>query len=204
MRDHKRRIHLFNHSILIRGLALLFALHAFRVYSQKKSISIFPRQYFIQYAGSIGYLSIGAGYRVLKNKSVLSLHYGNIPEKFGGPLHIAAVKFYWEPIQIRIGNFYLKPINPGAFLSYHFGDEYYLFLPRSKYPKLYYWWSSGLRIHPSLSHSLEYNTGRAIQSIGIYLEWNTNDLYIASYFTNREYLKPGDIIKLGIGGFLRF
>jgi hypothetical protein len=184
-----------------------FLLNAFSGHAQIKydTEELIPDELIIQHAGSIGFMSAGAGYTILKKKATISIHYGNVPKKFGGPLHIAAIKFQWKPFNIHLGNFSFQPVNPGVFASYHFGDEYFLLLPRNKYPKLYYWWSSGLRIHPTLSHALEYNFPQEpIKSAGIYFEWNTNDLYIASYFENRKVLKPGDIIKLGIGCMVRF
>lgn len=55
--------------------------------AQKKSFLV-PDAAIIQYAGSIGYFSVGAGYEIFKNKrGNIDFNYGYVPASKGGKLH---------------------------------------------------------------------------------------------------------------------
>jgi hypothetical protein len=48
-----------------------------------------PDEAILQYAGSIGYLSVGGGYKLFKNeRGNLDFLYGYVPASAGGRLHI--------------------------------------------------------------------------------------------------------------------
>lgn len=183
---------------------LLFLLPE-RVHAQFPEVLV-PKEAVIQYAGSIGYLSAGAGYHLFKNKrGSLDFHYGFVPKAKGGDLHIVSAKFAYRPVEIRLkklGSIY--PVNPGVFLSYHFGKEFDLHWDKSQYEEGYYWWSSALRPHLSISNELKLDAikllrGSKIRSVSIYSEFNTNELYLISYLQNMSGLHLTDIFKLGFG-----
>ena len=167
---------------------------------------LIPETAIIQHAGSIGYFSIGGGYELFqKKKGSLDLAWGYVPKSKGGSQHIIAAKFAYRPISIKIKDITtINLFNPGVFFSYHPGDKYYITLNKEQYPKGYYWWSSAIRMHISLSTEFKFKTSRntsnsRIKHLSIYSEINTNDLYFVSYFPNQEYLNISDIIKLGLG-----
>jgi len=166
-----------------------------------------PDQIGIQYAGSIGYYSLGVGYNLLKEKSTLSFHYGYVPEVKGGELHIGTVKFDYKPFAIPIGKqLIFHPFNPVVFLSYTFGENFGLTFDRDQYAKGYYFWSPALREHLGASSELKIlgDKSSRIKSISLYTEANTNDLYLISWYNNKGRVPFLDIFHLGFGVKMNF
>ncbi|TZF84139.1 hypothetical protein FW774_10300 [Pedobacter sp. BS3] len=172
---------------------------------------LIPHTATLQYAGSIGFFSAGAGYSFFgKDKGSLDISYGFVPKAVGGPLNILAAKFAWRPFLIPVSNWgTLFPINPGMFISYHMGSNYSRFWDKNTYEKGYYWWSTALRPHISLSTEIKINAAKLlgqskIKYISLYNEFNTNELYLISYIQNRHALRLHQIIKMGIGAKFYF
>ncbi len=167
---------------------------------------LIPETAMIQRAGSIGYNSFGLGYNLFrKNTGSLDLAWGYVPKSKGGRQDIFAAKFAYRPFKIRIKELIvINPINPGLFVSHHPGGKFHTTFNKNQYPDGYYWWSSAVRIHASLSTEIKINTPKSLSSTGIeqfalYTELNTNELYAVSWFKNKDYLPFKDILKLGIG-----
>jgi hypothetical protein len=153
-----------------------------------------------QYAGSIGYASLGIGYRTSKRTS-FSLHYGYVPQHKGGELNIAAAKFLVNTYTFRISEaLQFEPFRFGAMVSYHFGREFRSSWPTQRYPDGYYWWKTSLRAHVVSQTSLTLHLNNArLHSLTAYIDFNTNELYLISYFQNHRALRLADIIKAGYG-----
>lgn len=155
----------------------------------------------VQYAGSTGWMGIGAGYDILKQHARVGIQYGFVPEEKGGKLHILSNSFFFKPFVLHsAGRVDFNPLDVGVKTSYHFGDQFYLNWP-SRFPDGYYWWKSALRIHLATETSLTFklkNTGRA-KSVTTYLELNSSDLYMISYVQNFRSLSIPDIVKAGVG-----
>jgi hypothetical protein len=156
----------------------------------------------LQYAGSIGYISAGAGYTLFK-KTNMNINYGYVSEKKGGQMHILALKFEYKPFRIPLSeNVVLQPINPGVFLSYTFAKELSYRFESPQYPKNYYFWSEALRKHISANSEIKFinplKNGK-VQALSVYIEANTNDIYMISWFENRTTIPFTDIFKLGYG-----
>lgn len=183
------------------GLAILLLCTGFDLKGQILN-TLKPDYVVTQHAGSIGYMSIGAGYELFKNdRGSLEFDYGYVPENRGGTLHIATTKFAYRPFQIKIKDrVRIFPANPGAFVSYHFGKQFGLGFDRDQYGKSYYGWSTALRGHISVSNEIKLHTGNK-NSVTIYSEFNASDLSLVSMFykNNSQWLSPEDIVKLGIG-----
>jgi hypothetical protein len=163
---------------------------------------ITPDQAIIQYAGSIGYISAGIGYNLFKDKSVLSFHYGYVPRNKGGELDIAAVKLDYKPFSIRIGDqLIFHPINPVAFISYTFGQEFGFEFDSKVYADGYYFWSPALREHLGLTSELKIlgDGSSVIRSVSLFAEANTNDLYAINWYHDRKGIPFTDIFRLGFG-----
>lgn len=170
-----------------------------------------PDNAIIQFAGSIGYFSVGAGYDLFKNKKgMLDFNYGYVPAAKGGELHIATAKFAYKVYEIQLkdwGKFY--PFNPGFFASYTFHPKLSYSFSKSKYPEGYYYWSEALRPNISIGNELEFNMKRiwkdsGIKALSLYSEINTNDYYLINYFQNTSALTLADIFQLGIGMRVKF
>lgn len=179
--------------------------------SAQKLKFIIPDAALIQYAGSIGYFSLGAGYEIFKNKrGYLDLNYGYVPASKGGELHAITVKLAYKPFEIQLSDWgKLYPFNPGFFLSYTFHEDLSFKFHSSEYPSGYYYWSPALRPHLSVSNEIEFSipktlSGWGIKKMGIYSEFNTNDFYIVNFFQNTSSLSLSDAFQLGIGIRLKF
>ena len=167
---------------------------------------LIPKDVTLQHAGSIGFMSAGFGYPVFENqRGHLDFNYGFVPEKRGGELHVLSIKFNYRPWEIDIADgIKLYPANPGAFVTYHLGPQFDLHWDKDTYEEGYYWWSTALRPHLSLSTEFQMNAKKLfktdkIKGISLYSEFNTNELYMVSYFQNVGALSITDIFKLGIG-----
>lgn len=165
-----------------------------------------PETAMIQRAGSIGYNSFGIGYTFFrKDKGSLDLTWGYVPISKGGRQDIFAAKFAFKPWNIRLGNIAtFSPLNPGMFVTHHPGGKFHTTFNKDQYPDNYYWWSSAVRIHLSVSTEVRFNTPErlsksGIEQVGLYSEFNTNELYATSWFINRNHLAISDILKLGFG-----
>jgi len=167
---------------------------------------LIPKDIVIQHAGSIGFMSLGIGYPVFKNKrGSLDFNYGYVPEGRGGTLRILSGKFAYRPWKIKISDgIKLYPANPGVFFTYHFGEQFDFYWDKDTYEDGYYWWSTALRPHISISTEVEldalkiFKTSK-IKGIRLYSEFNTNELYLVSYFKNVGAVPLRNIFKLGIG-----
>lgn len=194
----------------ISSIVLLFFLGTTKSSAQKLKFLI-PDAAIAQFAGSIGYFSVGAGYEIFKNKrGYLDFNYGYVPASKGGELHAVTVKLAYKPFKIGLGDWgVFYPFNPGFFLSYTFNEDLDFKFDSNDYPPGYYYWSPALRSHLAISNEIEFSIpkiwdGLDIKKIGIYTEFNTNDFYIVNYFQNLSSLSLSDIFQLGVGIRLKF
>lgn len=179
--------------------------------SAKAQKFLIPEDAIVQYAGSIGYLSVGAGYELFGNKrGNLDINYGFVPESKGGALHIFTAKFAYRPFVINVGNFAkIYPFNPGVFIRYTLNNNLGFNFDTVQYPKGYYYFSEAARPHLSISNEFQLIKGKVLDRTGlkalsIYSEFNTNDYYLINYFQNTTALSVTDIFKLGIGIRVKF
>jgi hypothetical protein len=190
----------------IRPLLLSLSFSCFCMISAAQVPELFvPDAVIVQQGGSIGYVSVGVGFNMIKEKASLDFGYGYVPESKGGKLNIISAKFAYRPIAIKIKDIVtIYPVNPGVFLSYHTGKDFDLFLDKVQYGKGYYWWSEALRTHLSFSNEIRFNGDKImpdakIKNVSLYSEFNTNELYFVSWFQNPKTVSLLDIFKLGYG-----
>lgn len=189
---------------LIFKLVLLFLFVAPSSLLAQKSFfrRLTPEQANLQYAGSIGFLSAGAGYNFFKDKTALSFHIGYVPESLGGELTIIAIKFEYKPWAIPIKKVaIIHPLNPVIFPSYTLGENFDFKFEKPQYRQGYYFWSSALRLHLGAGTEIKILTkpGSKLKFVSIYAEANTNDLYALSWFKNRTNTPFYKMFKLGYG-----
>lgn len=155
-----------------------------------------------QYAGSIGFFSVGGGLSNKKNNMEHDLLYGYLPWYYGGESHKVSYKFSLQPFNVKLTKrLDWKVFNPGAFLSYNVAKSFGVSHDQSIYPKGYYWWSPALRVHVSFSTALYIKMNEESGSkVMLYLETNSNDRYLTSYFENVNAISFWDIWYFGIGG----
>lgn len=190
--------------ILLSGL-VIFCLTTARLHAQQRH-GLLPDYLNMQYAGSVGWLSVGIDYDILHEKGRLGARYGYIPKSQGGPLSLVSTSFFYEPWTIPLtSQLSLNPVEVGVKMSYHFGDRFYTQLP-SRYPEGYYWWKSALRFHLATQTAVTWKLAdpNKIKSVTGYVELNTNELYLVSYIQNTRALRLSEVIKAGVGVRLKF
>lgn len=151
----------------------------------------------IQYAGSIGFVSVGAGYR-LWNIYEPSLMYGYLSESFGGSnvsVHTISLKnsFYLTSLP------WLKHFWPRVGMLINWGNTNNTFskLP-PHYPEKYYFQN---KIHLAPFWGGEWHFAikdKHLSGVGIYFEFSALDAYILEAIRT-EYIKITDVWSLGIG-----
>jgi len=189
----------------MRAASILAGLVLWANLCYAQDSDLYPDFITIQYAGSIGFKSMGVGYEI-KDRSRISAHYGFVPASRGGVLHIVTGKYLFTPVKIeRSSRLFFQPLNVGAMITYHFGENFYTRWPRDQYPKGYYWWPSALRLHLLLESEITYELKDSfLKSVSGFVEFNTNDLYVVSYVQNVRSINFFDIVKSGVGVRLRF
>jgi hypothetical protein len=166
-----------------------------------------PDHLVLQYGGSIGYFSGGAGYDVFKNRARASVHYGYVPEGLGGNLNIFSGKLIFIPRSWQLSEkVKINPFDVGLMVSYHAGSDFRSTWPEHRYPPNYYWWQTSFRFHLNVESSIttKIRDHTVFKSVTGYIEFNSNELYMVTYFQNRHALSPADIIKLGAGARFHF
>lgn len=167
-----------------------------------------PKQLKLQFAGNIGFLSIGAGYQYLNRKVDLDVLYGFVPKVYGGNMHILTIKNTYTPFRnLQLGNnVKLDPFTIGIPISYTFGKKYFFLAPRDQYPKRYYDYSSALRIGIFGGGRIKYDFGNdnLVKEAAFYYELGTYDLMVHNYIFNIGESRFQDLFSLGLGIQLKF
>lgn len=167
-----------------------------------KKLDLLPDYVKMQYAGGIGFISLGVGYTMLNDKLEVTYFYSYIPELITkDDLHSVSLQFTAKPVRFRINNdLEVLPINFGGFFHHTFGNEYWIRLP-SHYPSEYYWWSPGKNagmfiggeIRTKLLANITPSSGTAV-----YIRAGTRISYLVSKVGNTT-IPTGDIIEFGFG-----
>lgn len=156
-----------------------------------------PRHLKLQYAGSIGFFSVGAGTRIGGSYEP-SLYYGLLANGFGGSsvtVHTISLKnsFYLTETP-WFNHFY-----PKAGLSLNWGHTNNTFrtLP-PHYPNRYYFQN---RLHVAPFWGGEWRMGmttRYFKDAGLYFEFSALDAYLLEA-VRTKYVRMRDIWSLGVG-----
>ncbi len=164
---------------------------------------LIPRYEKIQYAGSMGLLSIGMGWDYGRKKQWESdLLFGYLPRFDGEHGHMTiTLKENYIPWKLNVGRsrWMAEPFTVSLYMNKIFGDEFWTREP-DKYPDGYYGLATNLRFNLAFGQRIDFK----IKPVGLssrmtlYYELGTNDLYIISYFCNK-YLKFSDIFNLSLG-----
>lgn len=153
-----------------------------------------------QHAGSIGLASIGWMRHTHNERIGVGLWFGHTPRSHGGSLSTWALRFMYTPWKVDVGeHLLLEPIQVGVFVAYTAGLDLRTSWP-SHLEKGYYWWFPNFRQHLHVRSQLGWRAGKdRSQRLAAYLEVNTNDLYVYSWWPNRKSISVGDIVFLGAG-----
>lgn len=166
--------------------------------------SLTPRRVVTQYAGGIGLFSAGLGWMYGKNNSwETDFLLGYVPPYTTGrgKLTITARETY-VPFDIKVyGDVNFQPLAVAMYFNVITGHEFWMSEP-VRYPHKYYGFSSGMRAGISVGQRLRLHIPEAkrriFREVIIYYDFNTCDLDIASFSTNR-YVSLWDIINISLG-----
>jgi len=202
----------FRHITYKLGLILVFAF----LLGQKQSLAqestpkdtlgkcsvLIPDYMKLQYAGGIGFMSVGVGYTFFKSKLDVTMFYGYVPKTFNiVDLHSISLQLTFKLLKYKVNdNIEILPLNIGWYAHHTFGNEFWISLP-DKYTKGYYWWSpgrnAGIFIGGELKTKLFANETPA-SGTAFYFRIGSRGLYIASKAGNST-IPITDIIELGFG-----
>lgn len=165
---------------------------------------IIPTHSKIQYAGNMGFISLGTGWDYGKrNQWETDLLIGFLPKYSSKkPKVTMTLKQNYMPWSLNLGKgFSTEPFACGLYLNTVFGDQFWVNEP-DRYPKGYYGFSSKVRIHVYMGQRLTYDIdpGRRFmaKSLTFFYEISTCDMYLISGVTN-SYLRPRDYLSLSFG-----
>jgi hypothetical protein len=191
---------LFFAGLLLLGRPTAVAQDSAKVVTRKWYV---PDVAVAQYAGSIGFLSVGAGYSIFKDKAYVDFLFGYVlPSQAGGEsLETLTLKFTAAPWKIRLGErTEVRPLTIGTFFNYTMGRQYSSDLP-GWYPSGYYWWSEAVRVNVFIGGSVSRTTTRwkSVRRASLYYELGTNEIKFVSYVQNTGYLNIWQILHAGVG-----
>lgn len=161
-----------------------------------------PDLFKLQFAGGIGFLSVGIGYTFFNQKLDVTYFYGYVPKfVLTDDLHSVSLQLTAKFLRFKVNKTVeLMPLNFGWFIHHTFGSEYWIKLP-SNYPEKYYWWSpgrnSGVFLGGEIKNKLLSNK-TAASGTAFYVRVGSRGLYIASKFGNSS-IPLSDIIEFGFG-----
>jgi hypothetical protein len=160
-----------------------------------------PHHIKIQYAGGIGFISVGVGWTNKKNKWEADLYYGYLPRSIGGvTIHSASAKFSWIPYHLVIKNgCRFEPLIAGLVFNYNFGKQFYGFDPEN-YPYKYYSFPTAINMAIFLGSRFDMNKPAWLS---FYYEILGFDRDIVSLVSNPNSLHPGNILTVAIGARIR-
>lgn len=186
----------------IKLLFLLLFVNALPLHAQERH-GLLPDYAALQYAGSIGVVGGGFGYRNNKKNIESELLLGYLPAAIGGDqLITAALKSNWMPfVLFRDKTVHLYPLQTGVMVAYTFGDQFFAKQP-SSYPKGYYtfstafhaYWQFGSRI------SVPVQTKR----LELFYEFNASAEELVAMVQNPRFLTPDKVFSLALGLKLNF
>lgn len=184
-------------------LLVMFFIAASGAYSNENPTSMEKRWYVpdyvkAQFAGNIGFISVGAGYNLLSNLIQSEILYGYVPSSIGGStIHTLALKNSFLIYDYTFSKYILTPYagfttnlemggNSDGFFSEKYDDGYY------KTNAIHFTFFTGGKIFYPVSNT------SFIKGLDIFAEVGTVDIYLW-YLINSENVKPGDIFSLALG-----
>lgn len=205
------RLYIFN---------ILFLLSSFLCFSQKEERMIasyerhvdkmeshwnalIPQYLKVQYAGSMGVVSVGTGWAYYKDKLETDVMLGYLP-KFDDKQYKLTLTFKQNYMPWNLSTPYerlsVQPLACGMYVNSIMDDRFWKKEP-DRYPSDYYKFSTRIRFHIFLGQRLIIDlTGKSKRhkSVTLFYELSTCDLYFISAVTNK-YLKPVDYLSLSFG-----
>lgn len=155
--------------------------------------AITPEHVKAQFAGGIGFVSVGAGYESLNEKFQTDVMYGYVPKALGGVrIHSITGKVTWLPLMREIGEVKWNFVTAGLHLNYSIGANYHTFWP-DKYPNGYYNYPSALTATIFAGGQVHH------KKTGFYYEAGMTDRQMISLIRNPGAVSFFRMVNIGVG-----
>ena len=165
---------------------------------------LIPSHTKIQFAGSMGLISIGPGWDYgKKQKWESDILIGFVPKYSSSKAKMTfTFKQNFIPWNKKISNYFsFNPLTTSIYLNSVLNNKFWNKNPE-RYPKGYYTFSTKIRINLSLGQRLSFNIQEAqrkkIKAFSIFYELGTNDIYLISKLNNK-YRKAKDYLGVSFG-----
>lgn len=165
---------------------------------------LIPTHQKIQYAGGMGVVSVGLGWDYGKsNQWETDVLLGYLPRYSTkeAKLTFTLKQNYFPWTKAINDKFSVNLLSCGLYVNTIFNGEFWVNEP-DKYPDGYYSFSTKMRFNIYLGQRITLNIPPEkrifTKSVSLFYEISSNDLYIASAFTN-SYLGPKDYLRLSFG-----
>ena len=179
---------------LLLSLLLLGALQA-------EEINHLPFEYMnVQYAGEIGFLSVGGGNTFFDDHYDMELYIGATPRFFGISeitIYTFAMKNNYIPYTFRYKSYDLRPYMGLGILAAQ--NQRYDPNWQDTIDRAYYFQNN---YHATMNLGLNMNKHfeeSSIESLGLYFETTTIDVYFLDYFNNPDALNIDDVFSIAFG-----
>jgi hypothetical protein len=178
---------------VIAGMALQFL-----VQNQADTVKPTDKHQYIktQYAGNIGFVSIGTGYEY--KKASIDLSYGYLPKLVNGVrVHTLSLR-----PKVHFGQFVVSQVKAGFYfgagINYSFGRNIYGEIPN--YFTFDYYWPNAFRLNPFLGGRIGFNSkNQKDKKIYLYSELGTLEYKIWYAMQNKKSIKPYEIWDICFG-----
>ena len=166
---------------------------------------LIPNQSKLQYAGSMGLISIGFGWSYGKNNNwETDFMLGYVPkystDKAKMCITIKENYIPWKK-QLKNSAFFLEPLTSSIYINTVSGEEFWSQEP-DKYPNPYYRVSTKIRFNISAGQRMTYKIPASkkthVKFISVFYEISSSDLYIYSAFKD-SHLKLTQFLHLSFG-----
>ena len=166
---------------------------------------LIPTQFIMQYAGNMGFMSIGIGWDYGKHKQwETNLMFGYLPKisSHRGKLTMTLKENYLPWSMYLKQGWMLEPLSCGLYLNTVFGSEFWDNQP-SRYPDKYYEpLNTKVRIHVFLGQRITKiipaNKRKFLKSISAFYEVSACDLYLRLLVMEKK-VRLQDIMCLSVG-----
>lgn len=180
---------------------LLISVFVITLHAGDEEINHLPFDYMnVQYAGQIGFISIGGGNTFFDDHYDFELYLGLTPRLFyisEVAIVTLAVKNNYIPYTLKYESYEFRPyIGLGI-----------LFAQNQRYDPNWqdsiddsYYYQNNWHITGNIGLTINKNFSEpGIRSLGLYIESMTNDVYFLDYYHNREALTIDDVFSTAFG-----
>lgn len=164
--------------------------------------NLIPRYSKVQFAGSMGMLSVGGGWNYGKDHWETDIFLGLVPRNADRHAMVTlTIKQNYIPWRVSLNEkISFEPLSCGLYVNTLLDKDFWVINP-DKYPDGYYTFSTRIRFHAFLGERITFQLDKKKfhnKSITLFYEISTCDLYLISAIQN-SYLKPSDYLSLSFG-----